>query len=798
MPRLPDYTALGERPTPSPARGVASYSPADPTTFSRGMTAAGREMEQAANIIAATNDRQDRMVAEAALNQLQARRLELEMGDDGFQNVRGAGAVGQRFVETYGQKFKDAETSISQGLENENQRRMFQQRVPMAQMQYRAALLKHQAQETDRFNTKTEEDTIELARRQIFNAAGDPMALEAGLAQINWAIDQRGRRMGWGADTVSATKAKFTEAIMEDMASMMVERDPFGALAALNTRLGIGPTGPVTVPPGVSTSGMVEQGNIDLSTRPRVKNADGSTSTVRSMGVNIDGVEVLIPTVSDDGRIMSDEEAIQQYRKTGRHLGKFKTAESAESYAEALHQSEARKLTGPRPSGVTAIDAVDPQKLVELRHRAASYVAQADNKLKAENEKRMREAETAAKELQSFVLTGQMVSAVYEREVLTKVGGTPYEAAAREMVNASYTGVTHGSLPLPAQEQKLRALEALMTATGSSPEDSKLANQARQITETQRAAYKENPWAAATRFGRQQPVPEAQITAPEQIPQLIAQRLPLMSGVETFAGRSVSPLQPGEAKAFAEQLAKLVPEAKAEVLGQTGAMLSAPRVAALADQLDKKDRPLALSLKLGVDRTNAGRVVSELVLRGAQALSDKTIKKDDEAITGWRSEIASMVRGTLSDQQAENDVIDSAWYVMAAQNIEGVALPTHTRGIGKGVKDALGMVIGTPLERGGFKTFMPRGMTERQFDDKLKVLANGLQGFARPEGTDLQRAPSKFFFVRGTPVPVEQIASRLTEYGLKRDGAGNYIPIVRNAPVTLDPQGRNLLRLEVR
>jgi len=87
----------------------------------------------------------------------------------------------------------------------------------------------------------------------------------------------------------------------------------------------------------------VVPGNIDLGKRPVVKNADGTISTVRSMGVNIDGQEVLIPTVSDDGRIMGDDEAISAYQKTGRHLGKFSSVAASNAYAERLHQQQAEK-----------------------------------------------------------------------------------------------------------------------------------------------------------------------------------------------------------------------------------------------------------------------------------------------------------------------------------------------------------------------------------------------------------------------------------------------------------------------
>jgi hypothetical protein len=86
---------------------------------------------------------------------------------------------------------------------------------------------------------------------------------------------------------------------------------------------------------------LVLPGNIDLYSRPRVKNADGSISTVRSMSFNDDsGKEVLIPTVVGN-QVVSSQEAINHYYKTGEHLGIFNSPAEATTYAQQLHNDYA-------------------------------------------------------------------------------------------------------------------------------------------------------------------------------------------------------------------------------------------------------------------------------------------------------------------------------------------------------------------------------------------------------------------------------------------------------------------------
>jgi len=115
-----------------------------------------------------------------------------------------------------------------------------------------------------------------------------------------------------------------------------------------------------------TAQGLLKPGNINIHHRPRVRNPDGSISTVRSASFDLPselakkyglppGSAVLLPTVlwnpdGTSGRIVDPHEAFQHFVQTGENLGFFKNNQAADSYSQSLHQQQAQEFN-PNPGG---------------------------------------------------------------------------------------------------------------------------------------------------------------------------------------------------------------------------------------------------------------------------------------------------------------------------------------------------------------------------------------------------------------------------------------------------------------
>lgn len=111
---------------------------------------------------------------------------------------------------------------------------------------------------------------------------------------------------------------------------------------------------PLYVAPG-EHEGLIERGNIDISRTPGLRgtpsirvdpeDARGYASSVLSgSDRDRDGNEVLYPNVVHGRGYLTPDEAWARYENTGLHLGKFKSIEAADAYAEKLHLQQMRAM----------------------------------------------------------------------------------------------------------------------------------------------------------------------------------------------------------------------------------------------------------------------------------------------------------------------------------------------------------------------------------------------------------------------------------------------------------------------
>ena len=117
---------------------------------------------------------------------------------------------------------------------------------------------------------------------------------------------------------------------------------------------------------GNSNDGMIEPGNIDTSKRRAVKLPGGDYGTVRSMGINDNGKEVLIPTIGPRGENWSgpkgEQRARDHYKTTGQHLGKFNSVAASNTAGQRLHEIEANRINKPRKAYNTTSGSMDSRE----------------------------------------------------------------------------------------------------------------------------------------------------------------------------------------------------------------------------------------------------------------------------------------------------------------------------------------------------------------------------------------------------------------------------------------------------
>jgi hypothetical protein len=452
------------------------------------------------------------------------------------------------------------------------------------------------------------------------------------------------------------------------------------------------------------------------------------------------------------------------------------TAALTTGNVEALRQLRGQ-IAGPEG------EAMDPQRRATLSHTIfgweQSILARQDrlaNSAAEDARKRHNEAVDIFNKGTEIAIAGGYLAPDFIKQLVETAAGT--EMAPRVQNLIASQRVVAGFATQPADQRAARLerfrAERANPQVGVDPLDEKLLNALTTMDDKLRRQAEENPWEAAQAAGVIERAPVLNLADPVTAVQTIQQRMQQIATVEAWTGKRASPLQPQEVEQLSKFVRQLPIDQAGTLLAGVGEALgNSERVAALGQQLHDTDGTLGLAMMYANAGTTQGRKTAELVLRGEQALKDKSARIDPAVETGWRSTIAKEVRGAYSNREVEDRLVDAAFKIAAARYAEGSGADLET---------AIKLATGGIIERNGQRVPLPYGMSERDFDKRLSSLNAG----------DLEeQARDGLVYVGRTPMSLDQFISSLPKATLMHAGQGLY-NVRAGAGVVTNAQGKRI------
>lgn len=463
----------------------------------------------------------------------------------------------------------------------------------------------------------------------------------------------------------------------------------------------------------------------------------------------------------------------QAYRETSRFTRASTLVTDARRSNQALDQVE-KQLQGEDFADM------DPQRRQQLMASIEGYrvsndqrAAAAAQRAQALEEHRLKVAESTFNAASLLVNQGKTLSPEYVEQATQQMAGTPYQNAFRESLKDAPARAAFGQQPLATQQQVLLGLRAELNQRGTDPKIEKRIGELDTIYKQSVQDYAADPLPAALQRGL---LPNIEPIRTDSIPGLVATiggRVYQAQLVQQQVGEAVSPLLQTESEQVAKLINVLPVDQRASAVAQIAQAVGGPVAQALGRQIAGKDKALGLALAMGASQTTQNRYTSELILRGAQAIKDKTIQADDKKVSGWRAEIANTIGNAYQNDVQREAAIESAFLVRAGLAAENTGDNAQ----------AVRLATGGIADRNGKKVPLPYGMAADDFDAKLKKLTPA--NVSAPEA-----------FIGGKPMPMADFLARVPDAQLVHAGKSRY-GVMAGGSLATDAKGNPLI-IEVR
>jgi hypothetical protein len=451
-------------------------------------------------------------------------------------------------------------------------------------------------------------------------------------------------------------------------------------------------------------------------------------------------------------------EAFSMVRSASRDLGAVRKAR------EALGGDGFKDID---PQRKAALDAELDRYEMNILQRQELAAAQAARKAEAH----MRHAESAFNAAQARMMSGIPESDAQAQQTIAALTGTPYLETYRAVMQQARASGGFAAQPIAMQQRAVDALYARRSQEGSSEELDKQISMAERVLSAAKSGVKDDALRAYSQRYPGEAIEPIDISTPQAAIASLQTRMGLAHRASAWSGSAVSPLTSDEAQQFGQMLEALPVQQRATALGTLGRSIGPQAAAGLAAQIDKKDKALALALQFGTSATTEGRTTAEIILKGQQALKDRTVKVETMAVDGWRSSIAKEIDGAYSNQKQAEDVKEAAFLIMAGLESDRS---------GRSYKEAVGLAArGRIVEHNGKRIPLPAGVTQDDLDTKLRSLT--------PQNFTAQ-APGGEVRVGGQAVPLETFVQSLPDAQLINSGYGRY-NVLQGGRVVTNAQG---------